>query len=57
MSVSSMVNGDGSLTVVRAVHESNQKCFSNYRVQRFIVWEFPGLSDAKQSDVSERMSH
>ena len=54
MSVSSAVNGDGSLTVVRAVHESNPKVFSNYRVQHFIVWEFPGLSDAKQSDVSEK---
>ena len=54
MSVSSAVNGDGSLTVVRAVRESNQKVLSNYRVQRFIVQEFPGLSDAKLSDVSER---
>ena len=54
MSVSSVVSGDGSLTVVQAVRESNQKVFSNYRVQCFIVWEFLGLSDAKQSDVSER---
>ena len=54
MSVSGAVNGDGSLTVVRAVRESNQKVFSNYRVQHFIVQEFPGLSDAKQSDVSKK---
>ena len=27
MSVTGAVNGDGSLTVVRAVRESNQKCF------------------------------
>ena len=48
MSVSGAVNGDGSLTVVRAVRESNPpKVLSNYRVQRFIVREFPGLSDAK----------
>ena len=57
MLVSGAVNSDSSLTVVRAVHESNQKCFSNYRVQHFIVREFPGLSDTKQSDVSQRMSH
>ena len=42
VSVSSAVNSDGDLTVVRAVHESNQKCF--------VTTEYSALESGNSQD-------